>query len=100
MSPAVALAAAVEHMEASRLAPDSHARNALVDLAIKLVRSVLADYTPVMPLAARSEALRESSAHLKAVHAELEAGRVAAGLTPPKVSRATPPPLPRRTPRP
>lgn len=103
MSQALALATALECIEAAGLAADGRERRELLDLAAKHVRSVLADFTPVMPVAPREE-LRKSSAHLRAVGAALAEGREAAGLTPPKGtrpasgSRPVPPPIPRRTP--
>lgn len=90
MSQALALATALECIEAAGLAADGRERRELLDLAAKHVRSVLADFTPVMPVAPREAALAE--------------GREAAGLTPPKGtrpvsgSRPVPPPIPRRTP--
>lgn len=83
MSPALALSTALEHMAAARLTGDARDRNALLDLAERLVRDVLADYTPVQPVVHR-EALRKSSERFAAVGQALAEGREAAGVaTPP-----------------
>lgn len=83
VAPAVSLATAIECIEAAGLAVDGRERRELLDLAVKHVRAVLAEYTPVQPIVPR-EALRKSSAHLRAVGVALTEGRVAAGLTPPR----------------
>lgn len=96
MSPALALATALEHLAAARLAADPRDRAALLDLAERLVRDVLADYTPIQPVVHR-EALRKSSQSFRAVGAALAEGRADAGIaTPPQgtVGATSRPPRP------
>lgn len=80
MSPALALTTALEHIAAARLEIDRREWSALLDMAERLVRDVLADYTPVQPVVQR-EALRKSSQNLRAVTEDLKAAWEATSQT-------------------